>query len=275
MSGLIISTILNKKNRTLPKPFNIRPGYDMKYVETYIYNYCGINDYQRYFDDLYETERQYDTLSVIRPNETPQQWAIRVRVPLQELVSEKKRSVYHVHCLFGGFGNSRLISHDYYRPRIHKANVAICLDCMKLIHIDNVKPKKSFHFVRRRYFEIIKPDDLMQKHWKYECDKPKSRDGYARIIQRAFCRFQEKELSNARLAWNSLANDNTPKEKKYLGMPDSCGLYAIYNGTFVRYGNFYDKYIPQDQYFSCKSWTIQKKQQLRDRFSRRLQQLEA
>ncbi|CAG8609468.1 8204_t:CDS:2 [Diversispora eburnea] len=42
-------------------------------------------------------------LEFIQPNETLQQWAIRVRVPLQELVSEKKISIYHVHCLFGAF----------------------------------------------------------------------------------------------------------------------------------------------------------------------------
>ncbi|CAG8638322.1 10078_t:CDS:1, partial [Diversispora eburnea] len=136
MSGLNITTIIDKKVKSV-KLINNHPGYDMKYVQSYIYNYCGINDYQRYFDNLYETERQYDTLSVIRPHETLKQWAIRVRIPLQELVSEKKRSVYHVHCLFGVFGNSKLVNHDYYRPRIHKANMAICLDCMKLIRIDN------------------------------------------------------------------------------------------------------------------------------------------
>ena len=141
---------------------------------------------------IFETERRYDTLSVIRPDETPRQWAIRVRVPLQELVSEKKRSVYHIHCLFGRFGNSKLINHDYYRPRIHKSNIAICLDCMKLIHIDNVKPRKLFNFTRKRYIEIIEPDDLMQKHWDHKCDKPKSRDGYAKIIQTAYRRFKER-----------------------------------------------------------------------------------
>src|SRR6185436_13495119 len=182
MSGLNISIIIDKKAKS-QKLINNRPGYDMRYVNSYILNYCGINDLQRFFDELFETERQYDILSVIRPFETLKQWAIRVRIPLQELVSEKKRSVYHVHCLFGGFGNSKLVNHDYYRPRIHKPNVAICLDCMKLIHIDNVKPKKSFHFTRKRYIEIIEPDDLMQKHWDHECDKP---DGYARIIQTAW-----------------------------------------------------------------------------------------
>nr|CAG8660345.1 3460_t:CDS:2 [Entrophospora candida] len=39
---------------------------------------------------LFATKRLYDTLSFIRPDETPQQCAIRVRVPLQELVSERK-----------------------------------------------------------------------------------------------------------------------------------------------------------------------------------------
>jgi len=132
---IVISETGKAKSRKL---INNRPGYDMKYIKSYIYKYFGINDYQQFFDKLFEIERQYDTLSVIRPNETPQQWAIRVRVPLQELVSEKKRSVYHVHCLYGGFGNSKLVDHDYYRPRIHKTHMAICLDCWKLIQVNDV-----------------------------------------------------------------------------------------------------------------------------------------
>ncbi|CAG8658190.1 9597_t:CDS:2, partial [Diversispora eburnea] len=60
-----------------------------------------------------------------------------MKVPLQELVSKGKRSVYHVHALFLRFSKGKFIDHDYYRPRIHKANMAICLDCMKLIRIDN------------------------------------------------------------------------------------------------------------------------------------------
>src|SRR6185436_2484349 len=106
MSGLNISIIIDKKAKS-QKLINNRPGYDMEYVVSYVYNYCGINDYQRFFDDLYETEKRYDTLSVIRPFETLKQWAIRVRVPLQELVSEGKRSVYHVHALFLGFGKGK------------------------------------------------------------------------------------------------------------------------------------------------------------------------
>ncbi|CAG8820344.1 7157_t:CDS:1, partial [Racocetra fulgida] len=71
MSSLVIPIAIDKKNRRLPKPFNNRPGYDLKYVESYINKYCGINDYQRFFDELFETERRYDTLSVIKPYETP------------------------------------------------------------------------------------------------------------------------------------------------------------------------------------------------------------
>ncbi|CAG8651731.1 4656_t:CDS:2, partial [Diversispora eburnea] len=88
---------------------------------------------------------------VIRPHETLKQCAILVRVPLQELISEGKRSVYHVHTLFLRFSKGKFVDHDYYRPRIHKVNMAICLDYMKLIRIDNVKPTKKFHYARSRY----------------------------------------------------------------------------------------------------------------------------
>ncbi|CAG8667294.1 3079_t:CDS:1, partial [Diversispora eburnea] len=66
------------------------------------------------------------------------------------------------------FGNSKLVDHDYYRPRIYKTNVAICLDCTKLIHVDNVKLTKTFHNARSRYVKIIKPKDLIQKHWDHK-----------------------------------------------------------------------------------------------------------
>ncbi|RHZ75665.1 hypothetical protein Glove_212g179 [Diversispora epigaea] len=39
----------------------------------------------------------------------------------------------------------------------------------------------------------------------------------AKIIQKFWRRFQEKEPSNVRLAWDSLPNDNTPDDKKFLG----------------------------------------------------------
>ncbi|CAG8662502.1 3273_t:CDS:1, partial [Diversispora eburnea] len=69
---LNISIIIDKKAKS-QKLINNRLGYDIKYVDSYILNYCGINNLQRYFNDLYKTERQYDTLSVIRPHETLKQ----------------------------------------------------------------------------------------------------------------------------------------------------------------------------------------------------------
>jgi len=44
--------------------------------------------------------------------------------------------------------------------------MAICLDCMKLTNIDDVKPntKKSFNYLYQRFIEIVKPKDLMQNH---------------------------------------------------------------------------------------------------------------
>ncbi|RIB07010.1 hypothetical protein C2G38_2215627 [Gigaspora rosea] len=111
MLGLVIPTIIDKKAKSM-KLINNRPGYDMRYVESYIYNYCSINNYQQFFDDLFEIERQYDTLSIIRPHETPREWG-------------------------------KFVDHDYYRPRIHKTRMAICLDCWKLIQVNDEKPKKQ------------------------------------------------------------------------------------------------------------------------------------
>ncbi|CAG8670439.1 1195_t:CDS:1, partial [Paraglomus brasilianum] len=85
-------------------------------------------------------------------------------------------------------------------PRIHKTHMAICLDCWQLIQVNDVKPKKVYASALYRYVEKIEPADLMKYHWDNECDKPKTDFGKARIIQRAWRRFQEKEPSNARLA---------------------------------------------------------------------------
>ena len=88
--------------KSVPKPVNLRPGYDLEYVNKYQAK-CGGYDYNR-FAKMIEIERRYDNLSVIRSHETPQQWAIRVRAPLQELLSRREYSVYHVFCLFSSFG---------------------------------------------------------------------------------------------------------------------------------------------------------------------------
>ena len=43
MSGFGVNIILDKEfNKVVPKPVNNRPGYDMRYISTYMRNYeCG------------------------------------------------------------------------------------------------------------------------------------------------------------------------------------------------------------------------------------------
>ncbi|CAG8557615.1 10027_t:CDS:2 [Cetraspora pellucida] len=153
LRNLVILIVIDKKNRRLPKPFNNCPGYNLKYVESYINKYCGINNYQQFFDELFETERRYDILSVIKPYETPIQWAIWVRVPLQELVSERKRSDYHTHALFLAFGK-----------------------------VNDEKPKKIYANAIYRYIERLEPADLMKQHWDYSYSKAKTRDGLLSLL---------------------------------------------------------------------------------------------
>ncbi|RIB04775.1 hypothetical protein C2G38_2221457 [Gigaspora rosea] len=287
MSSISISIIIDKKAKS-QKLINNRPGYDMKYVESYIYKYCGINDYQRFFDELFETERRYDTLSVIRSNETPQQWAIRVRVSLQELVSEKKRSVYHAHALFLAFGKGKFVDHDYYRPRIHKTRMAICLNCWKLIQVNDVKPKKVYASAIYRYIEKIEPADLMKQHWDYSCSKAKTRDGSARIIQRAWRNFRERDPSTARLAWNSLPNDNTSDDRKFLGLtrckvknPQTREQFDQWRTKWITMYKQCNLRAPLDiyvrkyeEYYIPDNWIDSKKSQLQVRFQKRLLEIQ-
>jgi len=49
--------------------------------------------------------------------------------------------------------------------------MAICFCCWKLIKIDDVQPKKLFHFTRQRYVDCLVSSDLMISHWNNECDK--------------------------------------------------------------------------------------------------------
>src|SRR3989337_1459790 len=86
MPGAMVKIILDKiYNKTVLKPINLRPGYDMEHV----FNNCPQTDNYRY-EKVVEIEKQYDYLSIIRPHETPQQWANRVRGPLQELPSKQE-----------------------------------------------------------------------------------------------------------------------------------------------------------------------------------------
>ena len=64
MSGFDIATIIDKKDKTLPKPYNNRPGFDMKYVVSYISHYCGT--YANKLNQIFDNERLFDTLSTMK-----------------------------------------------------------------------------------------------------------------------------------------------------------------------------------------------------------------
>ena len=98
--GKFIDIILDEVyNKSVPKPINLRPGYDIEYIRNrYGFLYPG------QFEKMVEVEKKYDNLSIISSYETPQQWAIRVKDALQALITEGHKSYYHVFCFFGSFG---------------------------------------------------------------------------------------------------------------------------------------------------------------------------
>ncbi|RHZ82013.1 hypothetical protein Glove_115g105 [Diversispora epigaea] len=214
MADFDINTIISKKDRMLIKPFNLRPGYDMKYVIQYLNLYAGNMD----FNKIFNNERLFDNLSIIKQNETILQWSLRVRVPLQDLLNNKKYSFYHRYCLFLSYGKGKFNNFDYYRARIHKSHMAICFSCWKLIKIDDIQPKKTYHYGWQKYVEIIEAKDLMVNHWNNKCDKPMTDFGKARIIQIAWKNYKNRPESLATRVWNALKTDDYPNDKKFLGL---------------------------------------------------------
>ena len=286
MSGFNIATILDKKDRTLPKPINNRPGFDLKYTVSYIGNYIHI-DGKRY-DELFDNEKLFDNLSIIKQDMTPVQWAMRVRIPLQNLLNAGKFSVYHRLCLFTSYGKGKFVNFDYYRPRIHKSHMAICFDCWKLIKIDNVNPKKIFHFTRQRYVDCLESKDLMQEHWDHECNKPKTNFGKARIIQIAYRNYKNRPESLATQAWNAMRDDGTSNDKKFLGLtshevknPQTREQFNQWRTKWIEiYKNDYmmrsSIIIRQyEEYYILVNWISSKKSQLQVRFRKRLLEIEA
>ncbi|RHZ69850.1 hypothetical protein Glove_277g12 [Diversispora epigaea] len=169
--------------------------------------------------------------------------------------------------------------------------MAICLSCWKLIKIDDVNPKKSFHFTRQRYVDRLVSSDLMISHWNTECNKPKTDFGHARVIQRAYKRFKERIPSNARLAWLSLPNDNIPDDEKFLTLipykirnPISLDRIKMrLNKEYTEYIKKYNRYpvCAEDEIRTYKEyiipdyWIGSKKSQLQERFRKRLLEIEA
>ncbi|RHZ65135.1 hypothetical protein Glove_319g195 [Diversispora epigaea] len=105
--------------------------------------------------------------------------------------------------------------YNYNRGRLYENGTAICFRCMKLMYVNvNLGPD-------------VDPFDLMKDHYDYECSRPQSIYGYlrsrtefgcARVIQKLWRNFRKREPSDAQLAWNSLLNDNTLDDKKFLGL---------------------------------------------------------
>ena len=61
MLGTMVTIILDKiYNKSVPRPINLRPGYDMEHV----FNYRSQTDNYRY-ENVVKIEKQYDYLSII------------------------------------------------------------------------------------------------------------------------------------------------------------------------------------------------------------------
>ena len=129
----------------------------------------------------------------------------------------------------------------------------------------------------------------MISHWDNECDKPKTDFGKARIIQRAWRNYKNRPESLATQAWNAMRDDGTSNDKKFLGLTtckvknpqtrdqfnqwraEQIAMYKRCSSpqmlSYFHNSKYEEYYIPYD-------WIGRKKTQLRDRFSKRLQQLE-
>ncbi|UZO09461.1 uncharacterized protein OCT59_029684 [Rhizophagus irregularis] len=227
----------------------------MKYVSAYIVNYCYSTDLKK----IIGIEWEYDTLSVVKPGQSLVAWAVSVRIRLQELLANQRFSVYHLHCLFAGFGNGKMVNSDYNRPRINKNNMAICFDCWKLVKITDIKPKKTYFSGWCRYGYEIKSEDLMKYHWDNECSKAKTPDGSAQIIQRAYRNYKKQPETFAKRVWEAVRNDNTLKKKKFLNMP-SRGIRCTVNlDIWYSIDGLYRPYhVPQDQLYDYISYSKHK-----------------
>jgi hypothetical protein len=85
--------------------------------------------------------------------------------------------------------------------------MAICFDC------------ETFCCGWRRYVNVVESSDLMQNYWNHECSKAKTQDGSAVLIQNAYRNYRKRPVSLAKQVWETVKNDNTSKEKKFLHMP--------------------------------------------------------
>jgi hypothetical protein len=213
---------------------NRRPGYDMNCVRTHLYDISkadviaipgySYREIENWIHEMIETEREFDKLSIVKPGQTLTSWAINVRIPLQELWAKKgKLSVYHQYCLFAEKGE--IVNSRNCRPKIHKSCMAICFYCWKLVKINDKRG-------------CIKAVDLLKNHWDLSCKIPITRDGSAHIIQMAYRNYRKRSTSFIKKVWEEVRNDDTSKEKKFLGMPHIDEIRSI-KLAYLRYPPLY------------------------------------
>ncbi|RIA82417.1 hypothetical protein C1645_881058 [Glomus cerebriforme] len=294
--GKFIDIILDEVyNKSMPKPINLRPGYDIEYIRNrYGFLYPG------QFEKIVEVEKIYDNLSIISSYETPQQWAIRVKDALQALITEGHKSYYHVFCLFGSSGQGvtktyydnyegREVTIGYQRPNIHNSKMAICFDCWKLVKIPDVKPRKTYFNRWRRYGYEIKPEDLIKHHWNNSCFKTnKHIEAFllARSKSEILCEKSSDRkgiLYPEKIIPDSLFPRQTGLLRKgqMVINPEMQEEYVIACEEFYAYfRKHYSKYIgiinpvkltpPYEEYIYCSSnrWIEVKKYQLERRLDR-------
>ncbi|RGB24679.1 hypothetical protein C1646_772734 [Rhizophagus diaphanus] len=73
-------------------PINNQPEYDMKYVSAYIVNYCYGTDLKK----IIRIEWEYDTLSVVKPDQSLVAWAIINIKPKKTYFSGWRRYRYEI-----------------------------------------------------------------------------------------------------------------------------------------------------------------------------------
>ena len=146
--------------------------------------------------------------------------------------------------------------------------MAICFDCWKLVKITDVKPKKTYFSGWRRYGYEIKSEDLMKYHWDNECSKAKTENGCAKLIQRAYRNYRKRPVSLAKQIWEAVRNNNTPKEKKFLYMPDREIRCTVNMDIWYSIDGWYRPYhVPLDQFYDYISYSKHKRRQLSDRLA--------
>jgi hypothetical protein len=225
---------MTETRNSLPSTTIKCPGYDMDYVRSYmISTFCmqasdipgyGEKHIANWMHEMTETEKEFDRLSIVKPGQTLTSWAINVRIPLQELWAKKRKlSVYHRECLFAGFGEGKIIGSQYYRPKIHKSCMAICFYCWKLVKINDKGGR-------------IEASDFLKDHRNQSCTVSRTKERCARRIQKAYRDYRKRPTSYYKKVWEVVKNDNTPKEKKFLGMLDpeeKMTIYSVYRNLYL------------------------------------------